>query len=414
MATRFGFVPVVPPFVGAHQEEAVVAEYAVALAARGGERRSCEELGEAAPLFYLVATGGTERAVMDLRTARAEIAPREPVFLIAHPGNNSLPASLEVLARLQQQGTRGRIFYLAGPDDVHGLDAIERAADDLRVTRSLEASRIGLVGDPSDWLVASMPDATAVREVWGPEVVRIPMSELTARLAEVSAETPPPASAAALTGNATGVVEPSQEDIIAVANVYEALGRLVAAYELSAVTVRCFDLVVDCRTTGCFALAELTDTGVIAGCEGDLVSTIGLLWARLLTGETPWMANPAGLDEAANALWLAHCTVPRSMVEQYRLRSHFESGIGVGIQGVLPRGPVTLVRIGGARLEKLWVAEGEITESGDAENLCRTQARVRLSSGHVSELLRAPLGNHLVLVRGHHEERLRSYWDAVV
>ena len=413
MTTRFAFVPVVPSFVGAHQEEAVVAEYAAALAARGGERQDLGGLTGEAPLFYLVATGGTEGVVMDLRAARAATAPDEPVFLIAHPGDNSLPASLEVLARLQRDGTRGRIFYLSGPGDADGLAAIERAAEDLTVHAALAAARIGLVGDPSDWLVASMPSAEVVREVWGPQIIDVPMSELMARLQSAAAE-PSPASAAVLAAGASGVVEPTDGDIEAAARVYEALQRLVRDHRLDAVTIRCFDLVLESRTAGCFALSELTDEGIIAGCEGDLVSTVGLLWSRLLTGQTPWMANPAQIDESANALWLAHCTVPRSLVAQYRLRSHFESGLGVGIQGVLPNGPVTLVRIGGARMEQLWLAEGEIVESGNSENLCRTQARVHLMRGHVSELLRFPLGNHVVLVPGHHGDRLRGYWEALV
>ena len=109
------------------------------------------------------------------------------------------------------------------------------------------------------------------------------------------------------------------------------LGELAREHRLDALTVRCFDLVLDHKTTGCFALAQLLDDGVIAGCEGDVVSTVGMLWARELLGSTPWMANPAQLDPERNTLWLAHCTVPRSLVASYGLRSHFESGLGVGI-----------------------------------------------------------------------------------
>jgi hypothetical protein len=44
------------------------------------------------------------------------------------------------------------------------------------------------------------------------------------------------------------------------------------------------------------------------------------------------------------------------------------------------------------------------------ENLCRTQVEIRLTNGGtVADLLRAPLGNHLVLVLGHHLDRLRRW-----
>jgi L-fucose isomerase-like protein len=82
----------------------------------------------------------------------------------------------------------------------------------------------------------------------------------------------------------------------------------------------------------------------------------------------------------------------------------------VGLQGELAKGPVTLLRIGGKAMDQVWLAEGEIISSGSADNLCRTQAEIRLTAGgRVDDLLRSPLGNHLVLVNGHHLARLESW-----
>ncbi|MBF4510710.1 MAG: hypothetical protein ISP10_09590 [Aeromicrobium sp.] len=413
MSVRFGYTPVVPPFAGAGQVEEVVSEYMTALDAIGGERWDVADYGRPEPLCLLVATGGTEGVVLDLHGARQSLAPEEPVVLIAHPGNNSLPAALEVLARLHQDGARGRIVFLESPADRAGLDALAEAVAGVLAFRRLRETRIGVVGEPSDWLVASMPDAAAVRDVWGPELVSVPLSELEVAI-DAATEEDVAAHAASLAGDASGVVEPSGDEIADVARVHVALSAIVERYALDAVTVRCFDLVLDRKTTGCFALSALTDAGVMAGCEGDVVSTVGLLWAHLLTGEVPWMANPAALDERENTIKLAHCTVPRGLVERYRLRSHFESGLGVGIQGDIPLGPVTLLRIGGTMMDALWVAEGIITATGDAENLCRTQVDIALSRGHVSDLLHAPLGNHIVLVRGHHADHLAEWWETML
>lgn len=414
MAARFGFMPVASVMVeGAEALDAIIGSYAAALRGIGGEVPTGEELGVTPPLFFLVATGGTEGQIVDTVMHRPEALRTEPVCLVAHPGNNSLPASLEVLAKLQQDGLSGRIIYMRAPDDADALNAIALAAYDLAVRRALRNARIGLIGPPSDWLVASMPTSKAVHQTWGPEVIPVGLGDLVGRISAVSEED---AAAAAdeLVASATGCVEPTRDELLDVARVMVGLKALAADKRLNALTVRCFDLVLSLKTTGCFALAELTDAGIIAGCEGDIVTTIGLLWTRLMTGKTPWMANPAQLDEDANTLWLAHCTIPRSMVESYKLRSHFESGIGVGIQGVIANGPVTLVRIGGTSMERIWIAEGAIVASGDAENLCRTQAQIKLSDGHVSDLLTAPLGNHIVLVPGHHAARLRSWWEAMI
>jgi L-fucose isomerase-like protein len=415
MNQDFGVIPIYPSsLLGEEEVESLIGHYLRALEARGGKRWSADALPEdTAQMLILVATGGTEQIILDLRAERQRTAPDEALFLIAHPGNNSLPAALEVLARLQRDGAEGRIFYLCGPDDEAGLREIADAVHDADVRRSLRQARIGLVGDPSDWLVASMPDVSTIKAVWGPTVVRIDLNEVVENLEAISDADLEPHVTSFMAG-AAEVREPTVSDVQDVGRIYLALKKIVTDHELDALTVRCFDFVQQRQTTGCFGLAQLTDEGVIAGCEGDLVSAVGLLWAQKLLGVTPWMANPAQLDATANTLCLAHCTVPRSLVESYRLRSHFESGLGVGIQGTLPTGPVTLLRIGGTKLDRLWLAEGEILQSGNAENLCRTQAEIRLTKGgHVTDLLRSPLGNHLVLVLGHHLERLQRWHEAV-
>ena len=415
MSHRFGIVPMHPgTLLGEGEFEAITGDYMRALEAMGGGRWPADALpDDAAQLFILVATGGTEQVILEVRAARQRTSPDEPLFLIAHPGNNSLPSSLEVLARLQQDGAQGRIFYLDGPEDAAGLGEISDALSDISVRRALQRARIGLVGAPSDWLVASSPDASTIRATWGPTVVPIEMEEVVTRLEAVSDTDIQPHVNGFIEG-AAEVREPTPADLGEVARLYVALKGLVADHELEALTVRCFDFVQHQQTTGCFGLAQLTDEGIIAGCEGDLVSTVGLMWAHELLELTPWMANPAQLDPARNTLWLAHCTVPRSLVESYRLRSHFESGLGVGIQGALPTGPVTLLRIGGKKMDRLWLAEGDILRAGEAENLCRTQVEIKLTrGGTVTDLLRAPLGNHLVLVFGHHLDRFQRWCNGV-
>jgi L-fucose isomerase-like protein len=218
----------------------------------------------------------------------------------------------------------------------------------------------------------------------------------------------------ALVSTAAGVGEPTSADLADAARVYAALRAIVDSEDLHALSIRCFDLVMEQKTTACYALSRLNDEGIVAGCEGDLVSAVGMLWAQQLVGTIPWMANPSRLQAADNALWLAHCTVPCSMVRSYRLRSHFESGVGVGIAGQFALGPVTVFRLGGSNLERLWVAEGELDATGSDEHLCRTQVRVRLDRGHVRDLLMSPLGNHLLVMPSRHAERLRGWWERVI
>lgn len=414
MATQFGFIPIKASFIKTEEELVKIAGiFFNALENIGGKRLYDDDLNRSQPIFYFIITGGTEKQLFDLKVLREASEQKEPVFIIAHPTHNSLPASLEALARFQQDGIYGEIFYLNSFNDDQGLERIANVLKQLDVQNSLSKSRIGLVGDPSDWLVASSPDPTVVKESWGPKIVPIAMNEVTEIIKSIADEEISSSLKEHLS-DAKQTIEPNQNDIENNIRVYLALKQIIAKYNLDAVTIRCFDLVLGIKTTGCFGLAQLNDDGYIAGCEGDLVSTVGMLWAYKLLNQIPWMANPAQVDVENNSLWLAHCTVPKSIVENYDLRSHFESGIGVGLQGTFPKGPVTLLRIGGAKMEKLWLAEGMIIGTGNSEHLCRTQVEIKLSNGNISELLRNPLGNHLILVKGHTADRLKNGWKMIM
>jgi L-fucose isomerase-like protein len=389
-----------------------------ALTAIGG--REVREDEPAAGIAVTIAlTGGTERCMLAACGPAAGPAPEAPAILVAHPGQNSLPAAMETLARIHQLGGRGRIVYLRDASDREGLTAISDAVRDVTAWRALRAARIGLVGEPSDWLVASSPSPDQVREAWGPTVIGVDLAasvlhgalELTGPVIELAE-----AVAAGATGTTTrpAVVGPDEPKILDAASVYPLLRAIVDREGLDAIAVRCFDLIRELGTSSCLAFARLNDEGVIAGCEGDLVSTVAMLWVRTLLGQLPWMANPARVDPTLNVVRLAHCTVPLTGVSAYRLRTHFESGESVGIEGDLPPGPVTLLRIGGADMRELWVSEGDGLPTEARDDLCRTQLDVRLTGSDVRELLTAPLGNHIVTVPGTHRGRLLGWWETFV
>ncbi len=389
--------PLAAPLNPPGQVAAAVARVVEHLERRGVAHRLVTGESEAADILLLV-TGGTER----LALGAIETVPG-PVFLLAHAELNSLPAALEVLGYLHQQGRSGRIFLSDDGDD----RTLGRLAHHLEARRRLQSARLGRIGTPSDWLVASVPSAELVRSTWGPTVLEVPMEELFEALRAVDGREAKRVGDDATAG-AEAVREPSPPDLDAAACVTVALRAVARAHRLDACTLRCFDLVSELRTTGCLALSWLQDEGVVAGCEGDVPATLTLLWLRSMTDHPGFMANPQGVDPAAGTLWLAHCTIARRLVSRYSLRSHFESSLGVGIAGEVPPGPATLVRIGGADLRALFASDAEVVANGDSPARCRTQVLVRLATD-VRELLVHPLGNHHVLTPGRWAEDLREY-----
>ncbi len=395
-------LPLASAFHAPDAVRATVETLSEALTARKLAHRMVEDAG-APPQALLLVTGGTEHRALEALEGRTG-----PALLLAHPQQNALPAALEVLARLRQQGRTGRIVLLNAAEE--GYAELARLAGHLELHARLGATRLGRIGAPSDWLVASMPGPATVKAAWGPEVVDVDLAELEAAIDQAD-----PAEAAAdlahFRDGSRAILEPSAGDLEAAARVSAALRRLVAHHRLDACTLRCFDLVKGRGTTGCLGLSRLLDAGIPAACEGDLPSALGLLLAQALTGEPAFMANPQDLDPAEGTLWLAHCTVPRRLLSDYALRSHFESGLGVALEGSLPPGPVTLLRLGGADLRSLFVAEGELLACGHAPTRCRTQVQVRLDGGGavLRELLTRPLGNHHVLIRGRWAEAIGEY-----
>lgn len=256
--------------------------------------------------------------------------------------------------------------------------------------------------------MASPISPKALRRVWGVEAVEIPIGEL---IDEFDAARPTADDIAAVSAGALSVLEPGEKEYGDSARVYLGLRRLIERHRLTSVALRCFDLVTERGATGCYALARLNDEGIVAACEGDVPSAVSMMLLSAVTGKAAFMANPADIDPASNSLLFAHCTIARSLTTSFALRSHFESGLGVAIQGDLPQGPVTVMRVGGVGLDQVMVAGGNLTGGSKEEGLCRTQAQIQLRGYDVGRLLKAPLGNHHVIAMGDVSRQVREYLE---
>jgi len=347
----------------------------------------------------LVLTGGVEREVL---RAIAQLPP--PVLLIAHPAHNSLPASLEILARIRQDGGEGKILFGTPEQIAAGL---KRELMISRAWEGLRFSRVGLIGEPSDWLVASDVDRAFLKGRLSVELIPIEMKELLSRIEEASAAKKEVARFKRGAGSVDERAAGNIQDSVAI---YQGLRSTIDAHKLAACSVRCFDLVTELKQTGCYALSRLNDEHVPAGCEGDLQALFSLYVAFLLSGQAAFMGNVVSVEPTERVLGMAHCTCPLSMTAQYSITTHFESDLGVGIAGTIPLGPCTVFRLGGERLDQLFVREGEMEETSYRDDLCRTQIRVTVD-GSIGELLEAPLGNHHILLEGHHRETIQTFFD---
>lgn len=219
------------------------------------------------------------------------------------------------------------------------------------------------------------------------------------------------ASCAAVASQALACREATPKDLIKAMRLYRAIKKISIEENLDALTLSCFKLIEQLDTTGCLALSLLNDEGIVAGCEGDLQSVFTLLATKALTGKGSFMANPSMINSRNNELILSHCTIGLKQAERYIIRNHFETERGIGIQGMLPTGDVTIVKCGGECLDEYYLSTGTLTENTNYINMCRTQVRIRMNTP-TDYFLKNPLGNHHILVQGNYEDTLNEFFQS--
>ena len=303
--------------------------------------------------------------------------------------------SLEILTWLEEQGIEGRIIHGTNDEIIAALSGAQRVAP-------LQGLRIGLFGRPSDWLIASDVDRDYLLKHFGVETLDIDLKRLIDGIKAI-----PQADAVkvaqAIVKKANAVKEPSCADMVEAAKAYLAIRKICQEERLDAMTIRCFDIVNTCGTTSCLALALLNDEGIVAGCEGDMQTLMSMLLVKRLCNEEAFMANPSNLTQHSSML--AHCTIPLSMCDDISIRSHFESGIGVAIQGTLPLTDYTIFKWGGVKLDRYFVTEAQAVEMPYSDHFCRTQ--ITLNVDLRPYLLKHSIGNHHVIIKGRHAEIIK-------
>lgn len=346
-----------------------------------------EHYGESGIDLIYVRTGGTE----GLFKSRVPYTKTRKTILLTSGKSNSLAASMEILSYLKNQGARGEIIH--GPVQ-YISKRIKALCQVAHALGKLDGTNYGVIGAPSDWLISSNADSEVLKEKLGLNLIDIPISRLIESAKAMKSD------------NEKGAMECSLR-------IYESLKALVKEYDLKGLTLRCFDLLDTLNGTGCLALAKLNEEGIIGGCEGDVPAMITMVIVSALTDQPSFQANPSQINPDTQEILFAHCTIPLNMVSGYSYDTHFESGIGIAIRGHIPEGDITVFKVSGD-LKRYFVAEGTLTESPGKKDLCRTQALIKFNadSGKPTDyFLTEPIGNHHIIIRGHHKELIQSFFQ---
>ena len=343
-------------------------------------------------LLY-VASGGSEGYFLEIFD---QLKARH-CYILTSGDSNSLAASMEILSFLKKHGGSGEILH----GDISQVAARIRSLRNAhRAKAALKGKNLGCIGRPSDWLIASNYSPDAMMQKLGMGFVSIEMAEL---LEEIAKESYPENEYTRLFKSK----EYDQAEIEKALYVYGAFKRLVEKYDLCGVSVRCFDLLDTVKTTGCLGLSILNAEGIYGGCEGDVPALLSMAVLGAVTGEPMFMCNPSRFDTKAGTAVFAHCTIPVTMLRSFTLNTHFESGIGVAVQGRFDDGDVTIFKCEGD-LSRFHAQEGTIQNMPWSDMLCRTQIKVKL--GDFDYFLTDPINNHHIICRGRHADDAAAFF----
>ena len=325
-------------------------------------------------------TGGTEHVIQAIFELVGE---RGFLLLSTSPMMNSLPAALEAFSALRSSG---RAYIIAEwPPGAR----IRRFMKAWRAIQGIRSVRIGLIGEPSPWLIYSsgpIIEEGLMNMFKGLKLIKLSLEELYSEMDRPLDDH----LVDEVVGRASSLRVP-RGDVKRAMRVYLALKKLFEEHRLDAVSIRCFDLIGRVDTTACLAASLLNSELRVVGCEGDLPALVTMLLFSKLTSSPSFMGNIAWIED--NIITIVHCSAPISMLRGFELDTHYESGRCVGVRGWFAEGrPVTLGRLDPLTRTLRYVV-GVVLENASSENMCRTQLRVKVS-GNASVIIEEAIGNH--------------------
>lgn len=336
------------------------------------------------PLAIYFVTGGSESSAIKA------IADRRHILLLAFSENNAYASASEVKAWL---GSKGMSSWLCNLSDETSIPQLKELVGIWSRVRSFTHKRVGIIGNPSEWLIYSKPKADDLRTRFGIRLISFPWDDL-----------PDPLSVAQSEDFLEFFNGHGNQNIEDHSRVHSLLLEIIEGNKLDGIAVECFPMVQEKGITACLSLARLNDMGLPAACEGDLVSLAGMLLIQHLTGVIPWMANISGVfqDHAE----FSHCTVSPGLTDNFRLTTHFESGKGLSIAGNLYQKVYTIFRWNQS-FDRCFISKGEKTDNQWSSASCRTQLHLKINSHDLIKLQNLPLGNHHLIIPGDHTNTLK-------
>lgn len=344
------------------------------------------EITDQNPDTLFIITGGSENQSKSL------LKDKKQILILAMTEGNSYAAATEIKAYCNQNNIDSVLYNIDNELDLQAK--INYYLKSSKTLTKLKNYKIGLIGEVSEWLIASNIENKILKNRFGIQIKKIAWNSFPKY-----SEYPVNTEFVKHFKNSEFKLEDSSK-------VFNLLKDIIKQKQVDAITVECFPLVVENDVTACLALSKLNTEGFASGCEGDITSITGKVIIKELTDQVPWMANTAALEE--DKIFYAHCTIATDLISDYKIRTHFETDKGTAVQGKFKAENATVFRLNND-LSKAFLSYGKIVERPEREDSCRTQIKIEIPKADITKLKENPLGNHHLLIPGNHVELIKHF-----
>lgn len=344
------------------------------------------EFVKSSPDVLFILTGGSEMQAKEL------IQDKENILILAMTKSNSYAAATEIKAFCNHNNINAVLYNIDNDSDVDMK--IEHYLKSIKALKKIKGYKVGLIGNVSEWLINSTIENSILKSKLGFDFEKIEWNDFS--------------KYSSYPNNSDFINHFKNEkfDLEDSSKVYNQLQEIIQQKKLNAITVECFPLVQESAVTACLALSKFNAEGTPAGCEGDITAITGKIICKELTGQIPWMANLASIEN--DKVFFAHCTIATDLISDFTINTHFETNKGTAVQGRFKAENATVFRLNN-QLNKAFLSYGRIVERPEREDSCRTQIKIELPANDIQKLKENPLGNHHLILPGDQRELIKYF-----
>lgn len=269
-----------------------------------------------------------------------------------YPMTGSLVGALQNCGVLVKIGKKVKLIL---NNIENGFNKFKNYVDVLTVIKKLKFLNVGLIGSRCPGMLDSSFHELELRNQIGPEVIHISISDLIKEINLIKNKDADKVLGSLI--NKAQLKDINDDVLLESVKIYMATKKFVEYHSLDAIAFKCWpDLKNSNICTPCFTLSRLSDNGITAACESNVVGAVTMHILKLLTGNNAYLGDLLKINNETNEIKLYHCgAMPSNLAQnkkeiEYRTQGYADPGSvykgGLTVEFPLKPGKVTFARVG--------------------------------------------------------------------